>query len=427
MSSLSEKDKQHVWHPFTQAKTALPPLVINRAEGVWLYSEDGKKYMDVNSSWWTNIHGHGNKYIADKIRDQFLELDHVIFAGATHPKAIELSERILKLLRGDFQKVFFSDNGSTSVEVAIKMVYQYWFNKGISKKRFLAIEGAYHGDTFGAMSVGQRGNFNQPFEHLFFEVDFIPFPTSENQADVLNSVEALFKTGEFAGFIFEPLIQGAAGMRIYDSDFLNIAIELAKKYQVLTIADEVMTGFYRTGTAFAIQQTEARPDVICLSKGLTGGVLPLGLTVSTNEIYNAFLADETAKALLHGHSFTGNALACASSCASLDLLLTDNTASYVQRITTAHQRFVAEHKNNPVFESVNSLGTILSITLKTAEGNSYFQQIRDRAYQYFLAHGFLIRPLGNVVFVNPPYCITGEELESVYKVILDFSASLKNQ
>lgn len=425
MSVLSEKDKQHVWHPFTQAKTALPPLVIKRAEGVWLFSEDGKKYMDVNSSWWTNIHGHGNKYIADKIREQFLELDHVIFAGVTHPKAVELSERILQLLNGDFQKVFFSDNGSTSVEVAIKMVYQYWFNKGISKKRFLAIEGAYHGDTFGAMSVGQRGNFNQPFEHLFFDVDFISFPTSENQEEVLKTIDSLFQTGEFAGFIFEPLIQGAAGMRIYSSDFLNKAIELAKKHQVLTIADEVMTGFYRTGTAFAIHQIEEKPDIICLSKGLTGGVLPLGLTISTNGIYDAFLADETAKALLHGHSFTGNALACASSCASLDLLLADETLNSVERITRSHQKFVLEQKSNPSFESINSVGTILSVSLKTDEGNSYFQQIRDRAYQYFLAHGFLIRPLGNVVFVNPPYCITDMELESVYKVILDFSASLK--
>ncbi len=425
MSSLSEKDKLHVWHPFTQAKTALAPLVITRAEGVWLFSEDGKKYMDVNSSWWTNIHGHGNKYIADKIHEQFLELDHVIFAGVTHPKAIDLSERILNLLNNEFQKVFFSDNGSTSVEIAIKMVYQYWFNKGISKKRFLAIEGAYHGDTFGAMSVGQRGNFNQPFEHLFFEVDFIPFPTSENENDVLKSIEALFQTGEFAGFIFEPLIQGAAGMRIYTADFLDKAIQLAKKYQVLTIADEVMTGFYRTGTAFAIHQIESSPDIICLSKGLTGGVLPLGLTVSTNEIYNAFLADETAKALLHGHSFTGNAVACAAACASLDLLLSDNSLNAVQRITNSHQKFVLEHKNNSVFESINSLGSILSVSLKTDEGNSYFQQIRDQAYQYFLSNGFLIRPLGNVVFVNPPYCITDVELESVYKVILDFSVSLK--
>lgn len=426
MSSLSEKDKLHVWHPFTQAKTALAPLVITRAEGVWLFSEDGKKYMDVNSSWWTNIHGHGNKYIADKIREQFLELDHVIFAGVTHPRAIELSERILNLLNNDFQKVFFSDNGSTSVEVAIKMVYQYWFNKGVSKKRFLAIEGAYHGDTFGAMSVGQRGNFNQPFEHLFFDVDFIPFPTAENEKDVLKSIEALFQSGEFAGFIFEPLIQGAAGMRIYSADFLDKAIQLAKKHQVLTIADEVMTGFYRTGTAFAINQIKARPDIICLSKGLTGGVLPLGLTVSTIEIYNAFLADETAKALLHGHSFTGNALACASSCASLELLLSAVTLNSVQRITKSHQTFVLGHKNHPVFESINSLGTILSVSLKTEEGNSYFQQIRDQAYQYFLSNGFLIRPLGNVVFVNPPYCITDVELESVYKVILDFGASLKN-
>jgi len=194
--SLFEKDKKYVWHPFTQAKTSLPPIPIVKGEGIWLIAEDGKKYMDVNSSWWTNIHGHSNAYIAEKVYQQFLQLEHVIFAGVTHPKAVEVAERIISFLPSHFQKVFFSDNGSTSVEVALKMVYQFWYNSGKTKKRFLALEGAYHGDTFGAMSVGQRGYFNKPFEHLFFKVDFLPFPTSQNEDEILRKAEEFFSTGE---------------------------------------------------------------------------------------------------------------------------------------------------------------------------------------------------------------------------------------
>ncbi|MBI3133118.1 MAG: adenosylmethionine--8-amino-7-oxononanoate transaminase [Bacteroidetes bacterium] len=426
MSALSEKDKAFVWHPFTQARTALTPIPVVKAEGVWLYAEDGKRYLDANSSWWTVIHGHGNAYLAKQVHEQFLKLDHVIFAGVTHPKAVELSERIIDLLGGNFKKVFFSDNGSTAVEVALKMVYQYWFNLGHPKKRFLAIEGAYHGDTFGAMSVGQRGNFNQPFEHLFFEVDFVKFPNQANQHNVLAEMEKLFATGEFAGFIFEPLVQGAAGMRTYDAAWLNEALKLARKNRVLTIADEVMTGFYRTGTLFAIHQLEQEPDIICLSKGLTGGVLPLGLTVATQQIYDVFLADETVKALLHGHSFTGNALACAAACASLDLLNNPDAKHAVETISKMHAAFVKAQKNNPVFKDVRSCGTILAVELNTGTESSYFTEIRDRAYAFFLERGFLIRPLGNIVFVNPPYCISETELKSLYRVILDFAATLKN-
>ncbi|MBL7900138.1 MAG: adenosylmethionine--8-amino-7-oxononanoate transaminase [Crocinitomicaceae bacterium] len=421
MSSLSEKDFQFVWHPFTQMKTAQPPLPVVRAEGVWLFTEDGKKYLDANSSWWTNINGHGNKYIADKIYEQFLEIDHVIFAGVTHPKAVELSERILKKTENNFQKVFFSDNGSTSVEVALKMVYQYWYNLGQTKKRFLAIQGAYHGDTFGAMSVGERGYFNKPFEHLFFDVDFIDFPTSENGNELLKKLERLFSTSEFAGFIFEPLVQGAAGMRMYDESWLDNAISLAKKHNVLTIGDEVMTGFYRTGKFLATNYLTQKPDIICLSKGLTGGVLPLGLTLATQKIFDAFLHEETTRALLHGHSFTGNAIACAAACASLDLLEEKETIQQVEMIASMHHQFVKDQKNNPAFKSINPKGTILSIELKTNKDSGYFTSVRDEAYNYFLSKGFIIRPLGNVIFLNPPYCISEEELQSLYQVILEFA------
>jgi adenosylmethionine---8-amino-7-oxononanoate aminotransferase len=420
--SLSEKDARLVWHPFTQAKTDLPPIPVVKAEGAWLIAEDGKRYMDVNSSWWTCLHGHAHPYIARKVYEQFLELEHVIFAGVTHPKAVEIAQRVLNQLP-DFSKVFFSDNGSTSVEVALKMVYQFWSNSGQPKKRFLAIEGAYHGDTFGAMSVGQRGHFNKPFEHLFFDVDFLPFAAAERANEVVKKAEELFSTGQFAGFIFEPLVQGAAGMRMYPAAVLDELLVLAKKYNVLCIADEVMTGFYRTGTFFAMDQLRHKPDIVCLSKGLTGGVLPMGLTLATQQIFDAFWSDDKTKALLHGHSFTANPLACAAACASFDLLTEPGTQDAIEMITRNHLNFVEQQKSNPAFRSVECSGTILAVELAIEEESTYFHSIRDKAYAFFLERGFLIRPIGNRVFVNPPYCITSEELKSAYKIILDFGVN----
>jgi len=423
VKDLLKNDQDFVWHPFTQAFTAPLPLPVIAAKNATLFTADGKEYLDANSSWWTVNHGHGNQYIADKIYAQFMKLDHVIFAGVTHPIAVEISERIIRFLPAGFQKVFFSDNGSTSVEVALKMVFQFWHNQGKKKRRFLALDGAYHGDTFGAMSVGQRDHFNAPFEHFFFDVDFVPFPTEENGEEVLKKIEELFQTGEFAGFIFEPLVQGAAGMRIYDPKWLTGFIALAKKYEVLTIADEVMTGFYRTGTPFAIHQIEITPDIICLSKGVTGGILPIGLTVAKQEMYDAFLSEETAKALLHGHSFTGNPLACAAISASLDLFEKPATLSSIQRISEAHLQFIREEGNNPAFRQLKSIGTILSLELEVDEASSYFSTIREKAYHHFLKDGILLRPLGNVIFVNPPYCITVEELAKIYVSIQRFAAS----
>lgn len=418
--NLIDRDRAFVWHPFTQAQIAPTPIPIIKAKGVWLFAENGKKYIDANSSWWTINHGHGNQYIADAIHKQFLDIDHVIFAGATHPKAVEVAERIVGALPNGFQKVFFSDNGSTSVEVGIKMVYQYWYNKGQTKKRFLAIEGSYHGDTFGAMSVGQRGYFNKPFEHLFFDVDFIPFPTEENIDEVLLKIEDFFATDEFAGFIFEPLVQGAAGMRIYQPEWLNAFVKLSKKHGVLTIADEVMTGFYRTGKMFAIDQIEEVPDIVCLSKGVTGGVMPVGLTVASQKIYDAFLSDDTSKALLHGHSFTGNPLSCAAICASLDLFEKEEVRENIRALEKDHHDFVREHVNHSKLKAAKVMGTILSLEVEDDQESSYFSSIREKAYNYFLENNILLRPLGNIIFFNPPYCISKEERNHVYGHISKF-------
>lgn len=417
---LLERDAQYIWHPFTQVQTAPSPLPIIRAEGVWLFDENDKRYLDVNSSWWTILHGHGNAYINQAIKDQLDQLDHTLFAGITHPKAVEIGERLVKKAGGHFSKAFFSDNGSTAVEVAIKTTIQYWHNQGIPKRRFLAIEGAYHGDTFGAMSVGARDVFNRPFERFFFDVEYLPYPTKENKAEVIEMAAELFGSGEFAGFIFEPLVQGAAGMRIYDREILNKLIGLAKNNNVLTIADEVMTGFYRTGSMFATDQIAESPDFMCLSKGLTGGIMAMGLTITTQKIFDTFLDDDFAKGMLHGHSFTGNPIACASACASLDLLEKQDTLNKVEWLTQKHVEFVEEHKDHPAVRSIKSIGTILSIELEIGEGSSYFSNLRTKAYEYFVQNEVLLRPLGNVIFLNPPYCINEEELQFVYGKVKGF-------
>jgi adenosylmethionine-8-amino-7-oxononanoate aminotransferase len=420
MNDTLRKDQKHVWHPFTQMQTAPQPLEIIRAKGAVLYAADGKEYLDCNSSWWVNVHGHGNEHIGKAISEQFSKIDHVIFAGVTHPKAAELAERITALLPDVFQKVFFSDNGSTAVEVALKMVFQYWTNSGTPKTRILALDGAYHGDTFGAMSVGQRGYFNAPFEPFFFDVDFLDFPTLENEHLLLEKAEVLFRTNEFAGIIVEPLVQGSAGMCMYSVSFLEKLVVLAKKYRVLVIFDEVMTAWGRTGKYFAMDHCNVKPDIVCLSKGLTGGVLPLGLTVATNQIYEAFLSDDKLKALLHGHSFTGNPLACAAACASLDIFEMDETWENIQRIESSHGFFKVQIEQHPFVKEARVLGTILAIEIETGEGNTYFSTIRDKAYAFFLENGLLVRPLGNIIFINPPYCMTDGQLESFQDVLKRF-------
>lgn len=421
MSQLLSFDQQHVWHPFTQMKTANLPLPIVRAKDATLYDENGNSYLDANSSWWVNIHGHGNEYLKQALVEQFEQIDHIIFAGATHPKAVELASRIANILPSKLVKVFFSDNGSTAVEVALKMAFQYWYNKNEVKKRVLALEGAYHGDTFGAMSVSQRGVFNQPFEHLFFEVDFIDFPaTMEIEKHLLLEAEEKFKTNEFAALIVEPIVQGSAGMRMYRPAFLEELSHLAQQYGVLVIFDEIMTGWGRTGRLFAMNYTNVQPDIVCLSKGLTGGVLPLGLTVATQQIFDAFLSDEKTKALLHGHSFTGNALACAVACANLDLIEDPSFFENIERISRAHLEFNKRIKVHAKLKDVRQAGTIIAFEIQDDNSSSYFSNIRDKAYDFFLTKGILLRPLGNVIFINPPYCITNDELEHIYQSIETF-------
>ena len=424
MSDWTTQDYNAVWHPFTAITHDSENIAIERAEGVWLHASDGKCYIDAISSWWVNLHGHAHPYIAKRVAEQAARLEHVMFAGFTHQPAVELATRLLSHLPAQYSKVFYSDNGSTAVEVALKMAFQYWFNDDTPRKRVIALENGYHGDTFGAMAVGGRGIFSEPFEPFLFEVDFVPTPVLDMEDEALLRLETLLKMGDVAAFIFEPLVQGTAGMVVYSAEVLDKMMALCKQYGVLTIADEVMTGFGRTGTLFATDQCTLKPDLICLSKGITGGFLPMGVTICTDVIYKAFWLRDDAKGrmrtFLHGHSYTANPMACAAAVASLDLLEKYETWVNIRRITTRHLAFAAEAKLLNGVAAVRHKGVILAIEYQTPQHSGYFNSLRDTLYAHFMEHGIVLRPLGNIIYILPPYCITDEELELIYTAIRQF-------
>jgi len=427
--SISEKDKNFIWHPYTQMKDAFPNIVIERGEGAYLFDENGNRYLDAISSWWVNLHGHNHPYLREAINKQFEKIEQVIFAGFTHEPAVKLAERLLFHLPENQTKVFYSDDGSTAVEVGLKMAFQYWHNKGEKKTKLVALEGAYHGDTFGAMSASARSAFTEPFQEFLFNVEFVDFPSMEG--NTLEQLEKLFSKNNVAAFIFEPLVQGTAGMKMYSPELLQQMISLCKKYNVLAIADEVFTGFYRTGKFFACDYQKMQPDIFCLSKGLTGGVMPLGVTTCTEEIYQAFLSDgsEKIKTFFHGHSYTANPLACAVALASIELLEKEETQKNIQRISDKHKEFVERIKlldyarSDRKIKEIRHLRTLLAIEfspLRGAGGLGYFSSLRNELYQFFISKGILIRPLGNVIYLVPPYCISDEDLEYIYSCIIEF-------
>ncbi|UYZ64704.1 adenosylmethionine--8-amino-7-oxononanoate transaminase [Hymenobacter weizhouensis] len=418
MPTLSERDHAVLWHPYTQMQTAPLPIPIVKGEGSWLVAEDGTRYLDGISSWWTNLHGHAHLHIARRVSEQLHTLEHVLFAGFTHPPAVELAEQLLALLPRNQARVFYSDNGSTAVEVALKMALQYFHNHGQPERRtFLCFRDSYHGDTFGAMAVSSRGVFTAPFWPLLFAVEFIDVPVLGREAEVLAQLDALLTRPDVAGFIFEPLVLGTAGMVLYEPEILSEMLRRCHHRGVLCIADEVMTGFGRTGPLFASEELTEQPDIMCFSKGLTGGTLAMGLTTCAAPIYEAFLSQDKMKALFHGHSYTANPVACAAALASLELTRADECTEQRQRIAAAHAAFHREIAGQPGIRAVRHRGTILAVEYDPGEGTSYFSRLRDAFYQLALDKQVVLRPLGNVVYLLPPYCTTNQELELLYAVL----------
>ena len=413
-----EKDKAYIWHPFTSLQTPIENVVIEKAEGLYMYDDKGNKIMDAVSSWWVNILGHSRKEIAEAIGKQAASMEHIIFAGFTHKPAINLCEKLLSITPTGFSKVFFSDNGSTAVEVAIKMAMQFWYNQGIhSKKKIIALDGAYHGDTFGAMSVGARDSFNKAFEDYLFDVEFLPFPFEGEEEKTIAAMKSLVANNDVAAFIYEPLLQGSAGMRIYSTHVLDELLSIARKQGVICIADEVMTGFGRTGKTFASDHLRNTPDIIAMSKGITGGFLPLGLTAAHQNIVDAFTTADVDKTFFHGHSYTGNAISCAAANATLDLLLSEPIQKDIQRISTKQKEAVSNFEKHPKIKKAGNIGTVLVLEIENEEGTSYFNSIRNYLYNAFLDKNILLRPLGNIIYILPPYCITNKELEHIYHTI----------
>ncbi|NCJ05148.1 adenosylmethionine--8-amino-7-oxononanoate transaminase [Synechococcales cyanobacterium C] len=416
-----------IWQPFTQMKTAPPPLKVVSGKGILLELEDGRQIMDCISSWWVTLHGHSHPVLAEALYTQAQTLEQVIFAGFTHEPAEQLAAQLLTHLPPNLTRVFFSDNGSTAVEVALKMAYQYWQRQGETQRtRFLGFEGGYHGDTVGAMSIGQGSLWWQSFAPLLFHTDLIPFPATfpgdpalaTREAEALAKLEHLLQTqGEcYAGIFIEPLVQGAGGMRMCRPQFLQALAQLTRPYGVLLIYDEVMTGFGRTGELFACLKSTTAPDLICLSKGLSGGCLPLAVTVATEAIYQAFYQDDATQAFYHSHSYTGNPLACATGLASLALLA--ETPNRYRRLEKLHwQGYQDWLQNCPAIEHFRVCGTISAMEIKTHKDPGYYSQLGSLLKARFLEAGFLMRPLGNTLYLMPPYCITSTQIDAVYKAI----------
>ncbi|NSL87756.1 adenosylmethionine--8-amino-7-oxononanoate transaminase [Chitinophaga solisilvae] len=411
--NLSSRDLSVIWHPYTQMQTAPAPIGIVRGEGACLYDEDNNSYIDATSSWWVNIHGHAHPYMAQQLAAQAMELQHCIFAGYTHPPAVNLAERLLQILPGEQSRVFYSDNGSTAVEVALKMALQYWDNKGQRRHKIMAFKNAYHGDTFGAMSVSGRSVFTRVFDDFLFEVHFLDVPTPENTDHLIQEIAAL-GPDQVAAFIFEPLLQGSGGMVMYDIPSFDRLLQYCAGNDILLIADEVMTGFGRTGKNFAMEYVTTAPDMICLSKGLTGGSMALGVTTCTATIYDAFLSTDKLKTLFHGHSFTANPLACTMALASLDLFLHPDCAANRQRIHERHLRFLEELQQLPGIKNPRLLGTILAFEIITTNADGYTNSLADHLHRFFREKRVMLRPLGNTLYILPPYCITDTQLDTVY-------------
>lgn len=419
-----QSPEYNIWHPFTQMQTAPAPLNVVRGEGSYLFLEDGRKVLDGISSWWVNVHGHAHPHIAEAIGKQAQVLEQVIFAGFTHPEATRLARRIADALPGSLEKVFFSDDGSTAVEVGLKMAWQHWHNLGEERRTIFAFEGAYHGDTFGAMSVSARSVFTKAFDPLLFDVVSLPSPADISWEDLKQQMASAQKSAKPAALILEPLIQGAGGMKMYAPEMLEAIVSWCQANNILVIFDEVMTGFWRTGRLFAAEHITSVPDIVCLSKGLTGGFLPLSLTVAKPEIYASFLSDDRSRALFHGHSFTANPIGCAAANASLDISLDPETEAKVRQIVQAYSAFVPRLKSLSNVTNIRSQGTILAFDLVVEGPDGYLNNSGQEVCAAMFEAGYFLRPLGNVIYLMPPYCTPMADLRALLEKLLQTVSDL---
>ena len=407
-----------LWHPFTQHALSGPAIPVSHAEGSFLYTPDGRKIFDGISSWWVNTHGHCHPKIVAAIQDQVARLEQVIFAGFSHQPAEDLASALLSLTQDAFQKVFFSDSGSTAVEVALKMAIGYWAHRGQPRRRIVALENGYHGDTFGAMAASGKSVFNALYDDYLFDVTHLPCPSQPEQT--MAAFEKLVTTQghDIAALILEPLVLGAGGMIFYPADLLKNLHDLCRQHGILLIADEVMTGWGRTGSLFACQQAGIMPDLMCLSKGLTGGFLPMGATLATEAIYQAFYTPDRHKMFFHSSSFTGNPLACAAALASIAIWRDEPVQERIDQIAACHQQALPRFARRGDVRHVRSLGTILAMDIVTDQGG-YTAAIGPELYKRFLAQNVLLRPLGQTLYVLPPYCTRPHDLETLYDIIDD--------
>jgi adenosylmethionine---8-amino-7-oxononanoate aminotransferase len=410
------KSMSPIWHPFTQHAVQPESTLISRGEGAWLETADGRRIFDAISSWWVVTHGHRHPHIMQAIKSQVDRLDQVIFAGFTHEPAEGLARHLIAITPPELEYVFFSDSGSTSVEVALKMALGFWRHRGENRSRILALEGAYHGDTIGGMSVGARGVFNAPYDPLLFDVDRLPFPSAGREQATLDALNAACRNGGVAALIVEPLILGAGGMLIYPPWVLAEMKRICQTHGALFIADEVMTGWGRTGTLFACEQAGVTPDIGCYSKGLTGGSLPLAVTLCRAEIFEAHYSTDRTRTFFHSSSYTANPIACAAALANLEIWRREPVMERIARVTALHSERLDRFRDDRRFANIRQIGTIAALDIVASDAG-YMADIGPHLYQSFRRRGLLVRPLGNTIYIMPPYCSGAPELDLVYEAI----------
>ncbi|WP_065755414.1 adenosylmethionine--8-amino-7-oxononanoate transaminase [Bradyrhizobium paxllaeri] len=417
------KTKSPIWHPFTQHALQDEMIKIVRGDGAYLHTADGRRIIDAISSWWVVTHGHCHPHIVRAIQKQAGKLNQMIFAGYTHDPAEEVAALLLKLAPRGLDHVFFSDSGSASVEVALKMALGYWHNIGKQRIRIVVMQHSYHGDTVGAMSVGARSVFNAAYGPLLFEVTSIPFPAAGREQVMLDALESVCRNEIPAAFIVEPLILGAGGMLMYPAWVLKEMKRICEASEVLFIADEVMTGWGRTGTLFACEQANVTPDIACYSKGLTGGALPLAVTLCRADIFHAHYSKDRTRTFFHSSSYTANPVACAAAKANLDLWQSQEYRQRVASVATMQEQAVEPFRTDPRFANVRRAGTITALDLQTSDAG-YLASIGPKLQAFFKDRNLLLRPLGNTIYVMPPYCVTATDLDQIYAAIRDSADAL---